>query len=361
MKTKAVCLKRHVETAPTEDDFELKQVEVQEQINDGEALVKMHHISVDPYMRVRMNKTLPPGYYFSNWQEGQVMDGMCIAEVVESKNSALQQGDIVSAFIKWQLYQVLDNNQIQNVQKIDTSQNIPYSYYLGALGLTGMTAYFGLLDIGEIKENDVVLISAASGAVGCIAGQIARIKGCYVIGITSSDEKCQELTERYQFHEAINHRPLHGDPNQLEQKIIEKVKACTGKEQGAGVDVYFDNVGTWMLEAALRTMNRYGRIALCGAISAYNDKQPMHPNLDFRFVVKELKAQGFLMGTFFHRAGEAIQALGSWFKEGKLQSTETIDKGIDNVPKAFIKLFTAEKKGKIVVDTTVDHQQKNKL
>ena len=220
---------------------------------------------------------------------------------------------------------------------------------LGILRMPGLTAYFGFLDICQPKRGETLVVSAASGAVGSVVGQLAKLKGCHVIGISGSDQNAKQLKE-LGFDEIINYKLYHNDMEQLKQAIL---KACPNQ---TGVDMYYDNTGGWIMDAVTLAMNHNGRICFCGAISQYNKQadvkgqQDMGPHLSFIYVTRELKMQGFVVGSFSDRFEEATKQLSDWVLEGKLKVLETREKGIEHIPNAIAKLFTGEKIGKMIVD-----------
>ncbi|GAL75316.1 putative oxidoreductase YncB [Nonlabens ulvanivorans] len=224
-----------------------------------------------------------------------------------------------------------------NLRNVD-GDSISLSAYLGVLGLTGLTAYFGLNRIGEPKKGETLLVSGAAGAVGSIVGQIGKIKGLRVIGIAGSDEKVSLLTDQLGFDAAINYN------------TTDDMAAAIKEYAPDGVDIYFDNVGSYTLDAAMKNINRFGRVINCGAISLYNEiEQPTGPRLETTLVKKSVKMQGFIVRNFEEDFPEGVQQLSKWLKEGKLKHEETIVEGFDSIPQAFIDLFDGKNKGKMVV------------
>lgn len=297
---------------------------------EGEVVVKALYISVDPYMRGRMEDRpsyLPP------FQINCPPNGGVVAKVVESKNPRFQEGDIVHGFLEWSEYSVSDGIELQ---KIDAS-SVPASAYLGVLGIPGLSAYFGLLDVGQIKKGETVVVSGAAGGVGSCAVQIAKIKGCRVVGIVGSEQKMRYLTEELKIDAAVNYK----DPN-----FAEKLKAACPK----GVDVYFDNVGEDVTNVVCTQLNKFARVVMCGQISIYNLEKPGTglQNL-FTIMVQSVTVRGFLVLDYMNRFPEAFQQMGQWMKEGKLQYKETVSHGIESLPGAFVGLFSGQNTGKQIV------------
>jgi len=266
---------------------------------------------------------------------GEVITGGTIGEVIKSYHPNFKQGEFVMTRSGWQLYAVVNGNDLE---KIDESINLPHSALLGILGMPGMTAYFGLLRVGALKERENVLVSSAAGAVGSTVCQIAKLKGCRVVGIAGSDDKCEYLRSSG-CDEAINYKTC----GNLKEAVK---KACPN-----GVDVYFDNVGHEMLEAAIESLNKFGRIPLCGHISQYNKLDSgldKGPNL-ISLVGKEGRIEGFTGWRWFKEWPQARKEMYQWILEGKVKYKENLVNGFENIPKAFMTLFEGGKIGKIVV------------
>lgn len=298
----------------------------------GEALLKPQYISVDPYMRGRMNDVKS---YTPPFQIGQPIAGGTVAEVIESKHTSLKKGDIVYGNLPWSTYLITAGD---NVRKIDTKA-APPSYYLGLLGMPGLTAYFGIMDIGKPKSGETVLVSGAAGAVGLVAGQIAKLNGARIVGIAGSDEKCNLLKTKFGFDETINYKTA---------KILKKsiLAACPN-----GVDVYFDNVGGKITDAAILNLNFHSRIVLCGQISLYNETEiPVGPSLLPRLLTRSVMLQGFIVSNYSSRFDEGLTRLSKWHAEGKIEYSETIMKGFDKLPEAFLGLFSGTNLGKMIVE-----------
>lgn len=298
---------------------------------DGQVLLKIRYLSVDPYMRGRM--TDRPSYV-PPVALGEVMCGGTVAEVVESKNPRFQPGDIVESYSGWQEYALDDGKQLR---KLDPSL-APVTTALGILGMPGLTAYFGLTEIGRPKSGETVVVSGAAGAVGSAAGQIARILGCHAVGIAGSDEKVRALTGRYGFDSALNY------------KSTADYSAAIRDLCPRGVDVYFDNVGGAITDGVMANINPRARIAVCGQISLYNaDKPDVGPRWFPQLIIKMARAEGFLVFQFFDRYMEGVNRMAQWLNEGRLKYDENITEGLENAPRAFIGLFHGENTGKQLV------------
>ncbi|WP_312181173.1 NADP-dependent oxidoreductase [Arthrobacter sp.] len=315
---------------PTDENFRLTEVSVPE-LQDGQILVRNTNMSVDPYMRGRMNDVKS---YVPPFALDAPLDGGAVGEVLESRSAAHKPGDTVLHGLGWRDYAVVDGTR---ARVIDTDL-APASAYLGALGLTGLTAYAGLTKVAEFKEGDVVFVSGAAGAVGSLVGQIAKALGAKkVIGSAGSPEKVERLLE-LGFDEAFNY---HDGP------VKEQLAKAAGVD---GIDVYFDNVGGEHLEAAIAVMNKYGRIAMCGAISQYNTTgAPTGPRNLALAIGKELTLRGFIASSYNQYADEFAQLMGAWLREEKVSYDETFVDGLENAPQAFIDLMKGANKGKMVV------------
>ncbi|KAL9650001.1 hypothetical protein ABK040_003119 [Willaertia magna] len=352
--TKSIKLKDHPKGMPTESNFLLDiDTENIECLNVNEIIVKILHVSVDPYMRVRMNKNVPKGY-FGPFQLMKPISGYCVVKVLKTfddNQSLYKKDDILVGTFDWkEIQKVKYINKRTDIFKVDPNLEVPLSYYLSILGMPAWTAYFGFIDICQPKKDDVVVVSAASGSVGSIVGQLAKIFGCFVIGISGTEE----IKEENIYDKVINYKDFK-DTFSL-QKEIQK------NSPNGGVDIYFDNVGGYILDAAILSMNRYGRISYCGSITSYNatsggggsnnSEKDFGPRLNSVFVVRELMGKGFLVSSYMNRLSEANSNLVKWIKEGKIKVVETKEYGFENIPKGFLKLFTGEKIGKMVIDCT---------
>ena len=306
------------------------------EIQEGEILVKQHYVSLDPAMRGWMNDARS---YIEPMAIGSVMRAGTVGEVVRAnKHEKFKIGDFVYGQGGVQQYTVSDGKGYHLVDP-----NVaPLPTYLGVLGMPGMTAYFGILEVGEIKEGDIVLVSGAAGAVGSIVGQIAKIKGCRVIGIAGGADKCKYIVEELGFDGAIDYKN-------------EDVKSRLKEECPKGLDVYFDNVGGEILDIALGRLRMHARIVICGAISQYNNKTAVKgPSNYLSLLVNRAKMQGMVVFDYSKRYGEAAKAMGAWMAEGKLKSREDVYEGIANFPQTYQRLFSGEKLGKLVLKVIED-------
>jgi NADPH-dependent curcumin reductase CurA len=329
MKNEIMTLKSKPVGLPKLTDFELI-VETIPTIGNGEVLLKSIYISVDPYLRGKM-----AGTHGAAFETGKPLASKVIAEVVESKNINFKAGEFVSNYLQWKEYQVSDGS---GLAKLD-DKAAPLSTYLSVLGITGLSAYFALMDIGKPKKGETMVVSGAAGAVGTIVGQIGKIMGCRVVGIAGSDGKVAILKTKFGFDEAINY------------KTTKDMKVAIAAACPNGVDIYFDNVGGPISDAVLPNLNTYGRVPVCGAISNYNDiETPNSPSILPLVVTKFLSIQGFLIADYAPRFTEGIVQLSKWLKEGKLTYSETIIKGFDKLPEAFIGLFYGINEGKMIVE-----------
>ncbi|MFI0961927.1 NADP-dependent oxidoreductase [Streptomyces sp. NPDC021080] len=315
---------------PQPSDFALVEAEVR-QPGPGEVLVRNAYVSVDPYMRGRMSDAKS---YVAPFELGKTMQGGAVGEVIASNAEGIEAGDHVLHFLGWREYAVVDAKQ---AVKVDP-EAAPLSTYLGVLGMTGLTAYAGLLRTASFKEGDSVFVSGAAGAVGSQVGQIARLKGASrVIGSAGSDEKVKLLVEEYGFDAAFNYKN-----GPVSQQLREAAPD--------GIDVYFDNVGGDHLEAAIGSLNRDGRIAICGMISVYNNTEPAPgPRNLARLIQTRGRIQGLLVGDHYDLQPEFVQEVGAWIRSGELKYTETIVEGIENNLEAFFGVLRGDNIGKMIV------------
>jgi NADPH-dependent curcumin reductase CurA len=284
-------------------------------------------------MRGRMQNTKS---YVEPFALDEALSGGVIAEVVSDGDGQFKKGDLVIGNLNWQEYSAASESALR---KIDTSI-APASAYLGILGMTGLTAYFGLMDIGRPKQGETVVVSGAAGAVGSTVGQIAKIKGARVVGIAGSDEKIAYLKDELQFDEAINYKT---------EDDIQKALADACPD---GVDVYFDNVGGPISDSVMNLLNEFARIPVCGAISSYNaesEKDDMGPRVQSKLIKTKALMQGFIVSDYSERFPEGAKQLAEWLKDGKLHYEETITEGFDKIPDAFLGLFQGKNKGKQLI------------
>jgi NADPH-dependent curcumin reductase CurA len=313
---------------PRAADFTLASVELKP-LQDQEVLVRNLFMSVDPYMRGRMNEGRS---YVPPFEVGKPLDGSAIGEVVESRAGEFKPGDVVISRFGWREYFIASPKELQLVSR----EVQPLSVYLGVLGMTGMTAWVGL-NLVEVKDGDVIFISGAAGAVGSAAGQLAKLRGCRVIGSAGSAEKVKFLREECGYDVAFNYKAA---------PLREQLKAAAPD----GIDVYFDNVGGEALEAALSALRLHGRIIACGGISVYNEEKPRPgPSNLFNMITRRLTMKGMLVSDWLDRKGEFEKEVGGYFRTGKLKNRETVVEGIDNAVAAFLGLFLGQNIGKMVV------------
>lgn len=323
-------LKNRPKGKPELEDFEFVE-EKKPQAGDGEVLLKTKYVSVDPYLRGRMRDEES---YIPPFQLNEPLESGIIAEVVESNNPNFEKGDFVNGMLDWKEYQTATGNGLNKVDPDKAS----LSAYLGILGLTGLTAYISLEHIGKLQEGETLLVSGASGAVGSTVGQIGKIKGCRVVGIAGTNEKIKLMKEKFGFDHGINYK-ITDDMNQA------VAMACPD-----GVDVYFDNVGGEILDAAMQNINKDGRVINCGAIALYNMTEvPKGPRYEGIMVKKTVRMQGFLVRDHVREFGPATQQLAQWLNADKLTYEETIVEGFESIPQAFLDLFEGKNKGKMIV------------
>ena len=316
---------------PKTSDFKLVETAMPTP-GEGQVLVKSLYLSVDPYMRGRINQAKS---YAANVQIGEVMVGGVIAEVAASKHADFEVGDIVNAHIGWQEYGVAKGVELR---KIDPGL-APISTGAGILGMPGLTAYFGLLEVGKLQEGETVFVSGAAGAVGTVVGQIAKIKGCRVIGTAGTDEKVAYILDELGFDAAFNYKNV----SDYTAKLAE---LCPD-----GIDVYFDNVGGRITDAVFPNLRIKGRVVICGQISQYNLENPeVGPRFLWNLITKRARIEGFLVFEFADRHAEALVQMGEWVQQGKLKYRETIaEGGIAAAPIAFISMLKGGNIGKQLV------------
>ena len=332
--SREICLTEYPVGMPSENNFKLVRVEIPEPTKEGEFLVRNIWMSVDPYMRGRMRKD--GNSYIPPFKLGQPLEGACIGQVIASKNKQFAVGEyVLGMFGGWREYWL--SNSSSDVIKINPKL-APIQSFLGTFGMTGLTAYIGLLKIGELKHGDTLFVSAASGAVGSVVCQIAKINGCHVIGSAGSDEKVKWLVSQAGIDDAFNYKKVSDISEHLR-------KICPDK-----IDIYFDNVGEKHLEAALDNMKTFGRIVLCGMISQYNSSSPYPgPSNLMLAITNRLKLQGFIVRDHYNTINEFHAVMSKWVGEGKIKWKETVSEGIENAPKAFLGLFKGENFGKMLV------------
>ena len=310
------------------DNFSFQEVEVPE-LQEGEFLIKNQYMSFDPTLRAWMNER---DTYVKAIAIGEVMRCNAVGEVIASKNEKFSVGDRVMGGIGWQDYCITDGvTNIMPFQKVLT--NVPPTMPLSILGITGLTAYFGMGEVAELAEGQTVVVSGAAGATGSVAAQIAKLKGCRVIGIAGGETKCNWLVDELGLDAAIDYK---------NENVKERLKETCPK----GIDRYFDNVGGTILDHVLDRLALRGKVVLCGAISDYNTNDPFGPKNYTRLIVMRGRMEGFIILDYAPRFQEAIQGLSQWVMEGKIKYQEDIQEGLENAPEAFQRIFTGKNIGK---------------
>jgi len=321
--SRGVTLASRPEGFPKETDFSFEEVDVGEP-ETGEVLVKALYVSVDPYQRGRMSSARS---YARSLEIGEVMTSQTVGEVVESKDSRFEPGDVVVGQLGWQEHAVARGGTLRKLPP-----DLDPRLALHVLGTNGFTAYFGLFDVGRPKPGDTVVVSGAAGAVGQLVGQLAKIAGCQAVGIAGGPEKKAELTERFGYDVAVDYKS-------------EDVRDAVPQ----GVDVYFDNVGGEISAAVHSRLNVGARIAICGQISQYNLERPEPTFQPGLLIVFRARMEGFLVSDYAHRFEEVAPKLLRWLAEGKLRYTEDVTEGLENAPRAFIRMLNGENRGKTLV------------
>ncbi|WP_174614421.1 NADP-dependent oxidoreductase [Virgibacillus ihumii] len=315
---------------PTTEHFSIQDAPLL-QPEDGQIQIQSLYISVDPYMRGRMNKGKS---YVAPLKLNEPINGRIVGKVLQSESNQLRAGDKVVGMLDWQKYNTVDADSVRKIEETGA----PLPAYLSVLGINGLTAYFGLLDIGQPKAGETVVVSGAAGAVGMIAGQIAKLKGTRVVGIAGTDAKTDFLKNELRFDEAINYKTTDD---------ISKAIAASCPE---GVDIYFDNVGGPVSDAVMNHLNDFARIPLCGAISSYNrTDDDLGTRIQPKLIKSRSMIKGFIVGDYSERFDEGLRDLSTWLAKGKLNYRENIIEGFENVPNAFLGLFTGDNIGKQLV------------
>jgi len=314
---------------PKASDFETVERPVRPP-EEGEVRVRNVYLSLDPAMRGWMDDRRS---YVPPVRLGEVMRGLTAGVVEASRHPGFSAGDRVTGVLGWQRYATVKGGDLRKLPP-----QVPLRLAMGPLGMTGMTAYFGLLDVGRPEEGETVLVSGGGGAVGSVVGQIAKVKGCRAVGIAGSEEKCRWMTEDLGFDAAIDYKAA--------ADLGEEIRnACPD-----GVDVYFDNVGGEILDAALARINRGARVVICGAISQYNATEGVRgPGNYLALLVQRARMEGFIVFDYAERYGEAQEAIGRWIGEGRIQSREDVVDGLENAPAALLRLFDGRNVGKLLV------------
>ncbi|KAG8371268.1 hypothetical protein BUALT_Bualt13G0069900 [Buddleja alternifolia] len=340
VSNKKIILKNYVKGFPKESDMILEtstiKLKVPEDCNDA-VLVKNLYLSCDPYMRGRMTKT--EGSYVDSFTPGSAITGLGVARILDSSNPNFKKGDLIWGFTGWEEYTLIKSTQgLFKIQHTD----VPLSYYTGLLGMPGHTAYVGFYEICSPKKSETVFISAASGAVGQLVGQFAKLFGCYVVGSAGSKEKVDLLKNKFGFDEAFNYKE---EPD---------LNAALKRYFPNGIDIYFENVGGKMLDAVLLNMRLHGRIAVCGMISQYNLEEPEGVHNLFCVITKRIRMEGFSVTDHYHLYPKFVEMVLPLIKEGKITYVEDIAEGLESAPSALIGLFSGRNVGKQAV--VIDHE-----
>ncbi|WP_416896456.1 MAG: NADP-dependent oxidoreductase [Minwuia sp.] len=314
----------------SDDCFEIRDVAIPE-LADGDVLVRNIYMSVDPYMRGRMNDAKS---YAAGFELGKVMQCGAIGEVVKSRNDKIPEGTVVTGMLNWETYTLVKGGD--GLMPVDPKA-APLPYYISVLGMPGFTAWYGLLKIGEPKAGETVYVSAASGAVGQVVGQIAKIRGATVIGSAGSDDKCAYVTEKCGYDACFNY------------KTVDSYAKALHEHCPKGIDVYFENVGGKMLDAVLTVLNQHSRIALCGLISQYNLTEPEGIKYVQSLLINKVRLQGFIISDHYDLFPEFVNDVAGWLKSGQMTYRLSVAEGIDNAPGAFIGMLKGENFGKQVV------------
>ncbi len=330
-KNREIHLKSRPQGTPQLSDFDCVETDIPA-IGEGDILIRNAFMSVDPYMRGRM---IERESYIPPFQIGAVLEGGAVGDVVASKADGFAVGDRVSHMKGWRTHAVCNAAECT---KLPQGNEIPIQTFLGVMGMPGLTAYAGLLRVGALKEGETVLVSAASGAVGALVCQIAKLKNCTVIGTAGSDEKCSWLEDTAHIDKAINY------------KSCGNLTAAIAAAAPKGVDVYFENVGGDHLQAAIDVMRPFGRLAICGMIAQYNDETPRPgPNNLIQIVGKNLRMEGFIVSNHADMRDDFFRDMTQWITQGKIKWQETILDGVEQAPQAFMNLFSGDNFGKMLV------------
>lgn len=328
MKSLRTRLVARPKALPLDSDFQLEEFTLDTQLAPGQILVKNTYLSIDPSMRIWISGQKS---YIDPVAIGGVMFGATVGEVLQSNSSKFQPGDKVSGFFGWVLHSVVTDKEAKKLPA-----ELPPQLFLGVLGMNGLTAYFGLLDVGQPKAGETIVVSTAAGAVGSVVCQIARLKGLNVIGLAGSADKCATVVADFGANHCLNY-----NDKDLGRQLR---NVCPN-----GVDIYFDNVGGAVLDTLLTLLNKRARIVACGAIATYNDARG-HPLYNYALIVsKSIRMEGFIILDYARRYGEATAELAGWLREGKLKYQEHIVDGIENAPAALRVLFSGQNSGKVLV------------
>ncbi|XP_050268070.1 2-alkenal reductase (NADP(+)-dependent)-like [Quercus robur] len=336
VENKQVILKGYVDILPNESDMEIKfsKIKLKAPKGSGAFLVKNLYLSCDPYMRGRMRKIQAANYLFPPFVPGQALEGFGVSKVIDSDDPDFKPGDVVSGFTGWEEYSLI--HKTEQLRKLQ-AEDIPLSYHVGLLGMPGFTAYAGFFEICSPKKGEYVFVSAASGAVGQLVGQLAKLHGCYVVGSAGTSQKVDLLKNKLGFDEAFNYKE---EPN---------LDAALKRYFSQGIDIYFDNVGGDMLDAALPNMRIHGRIALCGAASQFGLSKPQGIHNLINLITKAVKLEGFVQHNYLHLYPRFLEHVIGYYKQGKIVYIEDMNEGLESAPAAFVGLFSGKNVGKQVI------------
>ncbi|KAL0928284.1 hypothetical protein M5K25_000156 [Dendrobium thyrsiflorum] len=334
VRNKQVLFRSFLTGAPTEENMQLRTAEAELRVpaGSGGVMVKNLFLSCDPYMRGRMREYY--GSYIHPFQPGKVIEGFGVSKVIDSDNPNFNVDDIVYGITGWEEYSLI--LKVEGLRKIEIS-DIPLSYYLGLLGMPGFTAYAGFYEVCSPKKGELVFVSAASGAVGQLVGQLAKLNGCFVVGSAGSNLKVDILKNKLGFDEAFNYK----DEPDLDLALKRYFPS--------GIDIYFENVGGRMLDAALLNMRPHGRIAVCGLVSQHGVSDPEGIRNLTCLIFKRIRMEGFLQSDYLHLFPQFLSKMAEYYRQGKIVYIEDIAEGLENAPKAFVGLFSGRNTGKQVV------------
>lgn len=339
VENKQVLFKGYVDDVPKESDmeFNLSKVELKPPPQgSSDILVKNLYLSCDPYMRGRMRDF--HGSYIPPFTPGQALEGFGVSKVIHSDNPNFKAGDLITGFTGWEEYSLI--RRTDQLRKIQPDDRIPLSFHVGLLGMPGFTAYAGFYEVCTPSKGEYVFVSAASGAVGQLVGQLAKLYGCYVVGSAGSKEKVDLLKNKLGFDEAFNYKE-ESDLNAALQRYFPQ-----------GIDIYFDNVGGDMLDATILNMRVHGRIALCGIVSQQSFSKPKGIYNAFNLITKRIRMQGFLQSDYLHLYPRFLEDVSNYYKEGKIVYIEDMNYGLESAPAAFVGLFHGKNVGKQVICVT---------
>ncbi|KAL7587669.1 hypothetical protein Lser_V15G35718 [Lactuca serriola] len=336
MENKQIIFKRYTNESVQETDMELKlgnPIKLEAPKGSNAVLVKNLYLSCDPYMRGRMRdfhrSYIPP------FSPGSAIEGLGVSKVLDSDDPNFKRGDLVTGYTNWEEYTLI--KKTNELRKIQQDDGIPLSYHVGLLGMPGFTAYVGFYEVCAPKKGDYVYVSAASGAVGQLVGQLAKLHGCYVVGSAGTSQKVELLKNKLGFDEAFN----YNDESDLESALTRYFPQ--------GIDIYFDNVGGGMLDAALANMRAHGRVAICGMVSQNNRTDPQSFRNMFSIISKRITIKGFLQSDFIHLYPRFLEEITGYYKQGKIVYIENMNHGIETSPAAFVGLFSGKNVGKQVI------------